>query len=249
MTVDFAAVKLVPIASVLAHYKVQVRKRSNTEQVCRCPLPSHAATEHKNNNETFCISVEKGKWYCQADTCRAAGNHPKGGDVIDLVCRLDNSTPLEAAKKIGELFAVGNGKIQTDTVRIHPAEDVNKPLAFVLKDVNPAHEFIQSRGITVETAVKFNVGYFSGKGSMSQRVVFPCYENGSLVAYIGRTILEVSDDNPKWKVPLGMHRTFLYGLEKCSPERPLILAESPWAPLHFWLSAGIRLDPHFRLLS
>jgi DNA primase len=53
------------------------------------------------------------------------------------------------------------------------------------------------------------------------------------VAYAGRTILPVSDENPKWKIPAGLQRTFVYGLEKCDPAKPLILCESPWGCL--WL--------------
>jgi len=238
MQVDFAEVRKIPIASALAMYKIETRKRSNSELVANCPFPSHkeASADHK---WTLAISIPKNKFYCHSDTCRAASNKPKGGDVIDAVCLLDNTLPLDAAKKLASLFCLSksltgatkdsNGVAQADDDTVK--EILNKPLAFILKDVNPVHDFIQSRGITVETAVKFNVGYFGGKGSMSQRVVFPCYENGSLVAYVGRTVLEVTPDNPKWKLPAGLHRTFLYGLEKCEPSKPLTLCESPWGVL------------------
>jgi DNA primase len=90
---------------------------------------------------------------------------------------------------------------------------------------------IQDRGISVETAVKWNVGYFPGKGSMEGRIVFPLYEDGHLIGYAGRTTLEVTDANPKWKLPAGLHKTFLYGLERCDPKRTLRLVESPWTVL------------------
>jgi DNA primase len=32
---------------------------------------------------------------------------------------------------------------------------------------------------------------------------------------------------------LGLHRTFLYGLERCDPSKPLLLTESCWGPLWF----------------
>jgi hypothetical protein len=68
---------------------------------------------------------------------------------------------------------------------------------------------------------------------MAGRVVFALYENGNLVGYAGRTTLPVSDANPKWLFGKGLRKTFLYGLERCNPAKPLILCESLWAPLWF----------------
>ncbi|HIO76050.1 MAG TPA: hypothetical protein EYG63_02520 [Gammaproteobacteria bacterium] len=48
----------------------------------------------------------------------------------------------------------------------------------------------------------FGVGYFYGKGSMSERIVIPIHsEVGELVEYAGRAI----DDEvePKYKLPAG----------------------------------------------
>src|SRR5207244_8532089 len=105
----------------------------------------------------------------------------------------------------------------------------NKPLGFTLKDVNPAHPMIQERGISVETARLFGVGFFPGKGSMSGRVVFPLYESGNLVGYAGRTTLPATDTNPKWLLGKGLRKTFLYALERCDPAKPVIVCESLWA--------------------
>ncbi len=92
---------------------------------------------------------------------------------------------------------------------------------------------IQERGISVDTAERFGVGFFPGKGSMAGRIVFPLHENGSLVGYAGRTTLPVTDHNPKWLLGKGLKKTFLYGLDQCDAAKPLILCESLWAPLWF----------------
>jgi DNA primase len=68
---------------------------------------------------------------------------------------------------------------------------------------------------------------------MAGRIVFPLYEDGSLVGYAGRTTLPVTDHNPKWLFGKGLRKTFLYGLDRCDPDKPLILCESLWAPLWF----------------
>jgi hypothetical protein len=250
MKIDFAHVKLIPIASVLAFYRVQVKKRSHKELVCKCPLPSHQVEKHKNDNETFCIGLEKNKWYCHSDSCRAIGNHPKGGDVIDLVCLLDGidrTKPLPAATKISQLFALpseGVGeRLKNNLTASTPepeATESNKPLAFALTRLDPMHPFIAERKITVETAKAFGVG-FQDKGSMANRICFPLYESHRegdklsmvLIGYAGRFAGKPPEGESKWKLPLGLHRTFLYNLERCVPGKSLYLVESPWACL--WL--------------
>src|SRR5579884_740041 len=208
MRVDFAAVRQISILWVLAHYHIEVRKRNNTEYVCDCPLKSHAQAKHQKG--TFAISTSKGKWFCHADTCREAGNHPKGGDVIDLVCRMENLTALDAAKFLSELFGTGGGERRNGNLAAKPEPEAtgNKPLAFELKGITPDHEFIHAKGITVETAKLYGVGFFPGAGSMKDRVVFALHEDGKLIGYAGRTVLPVSEANPKWKFPAGLVKSF-----------------------------------------
>jgi hypothetical protein len=132
----------------------------------------------------------------------------------------------------------GGARQESDTVAANPAcdptETGNEPLGFALKDVNPAHPIIRGRGISVETARLFGIGFFPGKGSMAGRVVFPLYEKGELIGYAGRTTLPVSDTNAKWLIGKGLKKTFLYGLERCDPAKPLILVESFWGPPFFY---------------
>lgn len=68
---------------------------------------------------------------------------------------------------------------------------------------------------------------------MDDRIVFPLYEGSDLVGYAGRTVLPVTDENPKWKIGKGVYKTFLYGLERCDFTKPVIITESCWAPLWF----------------
>lgn len=235
MHVEFAEVRKIPIATVLKFYKVYARRRSDSELVADCPFPSHRSSEHKNKNPTLAISIEKNRWFCHSDSCRAASNKPKGGDVIDVVAMMENLTPLEAAKKLVEmcpLFQDASNREVRNNVDATNAS--NPPLAFELKNLDPTHSFIAERGITLATAKEFGIGFHGGKGSMSNRICFPIYEDGNLVAYCGRTVLPVSDSNPKWKLPSGLQRTFVYGIEKCNPAYPLVLCESPWGCL--WMT-------------
>ena len=65
----------------------------------------------------------------------------------------------------------------------------NKPLGFALKIDHSPHPYLTARAITPETASHFGIGFFSGRGSMHDRIVFPiCNIAGELVAYAGRAI-------------------------------------------------------------
>jgi DNA primase len=233
MGVDFAKVKLIPIASVVARYKVETKRRSNTELIGQCPLPSHPIDS--KHEWTLAISTEIGKAYCHNTRCREASNKPKGLDAIDFVCMMENVTNVVAAKRLTEMFAVdGNSHQPSKPLSSEKVEEGNKPLAFQLKHLEPDHPAIRERGLSLETIMEFGVGVQYGKGSMQNRICFPLHENGILIGYCGRTILPVTPENPKWRLPAGLHRTFLYGLEKCDPSKPLTLVESCWAVLHLF---------------
>jgi len=235
---DFKAIKArVGIADVLARYKVSLVRVNQTALKGSCPLPSHSS----GSKNTFYVNEAKSVWYCHSDSCKKNGQRA-GGNVIDFVALMEHCSAYDAAKRIEELFPSGNGKegsvephdgMMTREVFDALVNPKNSPLAFQLKDVNPRHEKIQSRGISETTAAKFGAGFFPGKGSMAGRVVFPLYECGSLVGYAGRTTLPVTDANPKWLFGKGLKKTFLYGLERCDPAKPFILCESLWGPLWF----------------
>jgi DNA primase len=244
---DFKAIKArAPISSILDRFGVKLNRVNQTTLKGNCPLPSHSS---KSKN-TFYASEAKSAWYCHSDSCKKNGRRA-GGNVIDLVAAMENLSIYAAAARLAEMFpetgnaatsdpatSAGSTHQQTEAVAGNPAETPatmgNKPLGFALKDINPAHPMIQQRGISVETARLFGIGFFPGKGSMSGRIVFPLYENGELIGYAGRTTLPVSDTNAKWLIGKGLKKTFLYGLERCNPAKPLVLVESFWGPPFFY---------------
>ena len=220
---DFKAIReRVPFLGVLDRYHVEV-KRVNTSQLKgRCPLPSHTSKEP----DTFCVNTEKNVFCCHSDSCKKSG-HGASGNVIDFVCLMESIQAYEAAAKLNEWYP--DGLPPKPATAAEPEE--NRPLAFTLKDVNPEHPMIQSRGITALTAKKFGVGFFPGKGSMAGRIVFPLHESGRLVGYAGRAT--GSGQEPKWLLGKGLKKSFLFGLERCDPAKPLVLVESPWAVLRY----------------
>jgi DNA primase len=89
----------------------------------------------------------------------------------------------------------------------------NKPLGFQLRGIDYHHPYLAQRGVDPETAEYFGVGFFSGKGSMSGRIVIPIEnEFGELVAYAGRSI---DGSEPKYKLPAGFKKSqVLYNLAR-----------------------------------
>ena len=251
---DFKAIKgRVVITDVLAQYQVGLFRVNQSSLKGNCPLPTHTS-ESRN---TFFVNESKSVWYCHSDSCKKNGDRA-GGNIIDFVALMEKCSIYAAAKRIDEMFPAGGSRTTTtartditpkpgtqkpETVDPGSPAGQNTPLAFTLKDVKPEYPMIQERGISVETARQFGVGFFPGKGSMAGRVVFPLYEicktNGDgthrimLVGYAGRTTAPVSDANPKWLFGKGLRKTFLYGLDRCDPTKPLILCESLWGPLWF----------------
>jgi DNA primase len=255
--IDFAKMKSISIASVLRHYGVETKQRGDYLVAKKCPLPTHASKEI----ETFKANTVGNWWKCWSKSCRKGKKD--GGDVVDLVCAMENIDPLPAAQKLAELFWLnqnapakpernGNGlSLANHGQRVADYADPsnrqlgqpavaynnirNKPLGFTLQGIDPDHPYIHDRGISLETAMEFGVGFFSGKGSMSNRIVFPLFENGTLVGYAGRS---VSDEDPKWKIGKGLVKSFLYGLERCDPAKPVLLVESAWGVLWFYQQGG-----------
>ena len=119
-------------------------------------------------------------------------------NVLDFVAAMEKCSVRDAALKLQNWFSLAGGpggkpKIppadselarekrvgeQTSAAEEGTATGPNKPLGFELRGIDHGHEYLTGRGITKETAEHFGVGLFSGKGSMSGRVVHPDPQQG-----------------------------------------------------------------------
>jgi DNA primase len=243
--VDFRIVKQrVPIQSVLAHYNIRLRQVNRNSLRGTCPLPTHSSKESK---ESFCVNIDKNIWSCMSESCSSARQGKRGGNVIDLVALIERSSIRDAALKLNDWFisstphahaVVGKGsdpagqtgELVSEKKEILPTapEVVNKPLSFTLKDVDCTHPYVQSRGLSEDTAKEYGVGYFSGKGLMSGRCVIKIHnDRGELIAYAGRSIDAIE---PKYKLPAGFKKSdVLFNLHRTrsasSPSDPMIIVE------------------------
>ena len=204
--VDFKTIKrAVTIQQVLERYGVKLRG-TGKELRGRCPI-------HRGEGaDTFHANTEKNAFHCFS--CKEKGN------VLDFVAAMESCGVRDAALKLCGWFSIsapaqapektpstGSQPAREKEVgeRGEPSDQPNKPLGFQLKGIDHAHPYLAARGIEKETAEYFGVGFFSGKGSMSGRIVIPI-ENGmgEIVAYAGRS---VDGTEPRYKMPTGFRKS------------------------------------------
>jgi DNA primase len=201
--VDFKAVKQsVTMEQILGRYGVKLKK-SGKELRGRCPIHQGDGTD------SFHANTEKNAFHCFS--CQAKGN------VLDLVAAIEKCSVRDAALKLKDWFPVTASGSTPAPDGVGERGEPNKPLGFQLKGIDFAHPYLAQRGIDPETAEYFGVGLFTGKGSMSGRIVIPIEnEKGELVAYAGRS---VDGSEPKYKLPAGFKKgQVLYNLARVLEE-------------------------------
>ena len=213
--VDFRAVKAaVTMQAVLDRYKINWLRKSGGELRGRCPI------HEGDGGDAFHVSVTKNAFHCFS--CRARGN------VLDFVAAMEKCSVRDAAARMQEWFSIDSKSVAADANRPasekrgEEAQPENKPLAFELKGIDAAHPYLAERRITRQTAEAFGVGMFSGRGSMSGRVVIPIHnERGELVAYAGRSI---DGSEPRYKLPSGFHKSHvLFNLHRVTTPEVIVV--------------------------
>jgi len=232
--------KTVSLEMVIHHYGIPLRVVGPNTLRGKCPLPTHSSKESK---ESFTATLTKGvggAWACQSQSCISARGRV-GGNVLDFVSAMEKCSVRDAAIKLQMLFLVpaagnrsgplGNNHHTKNVTGKEPERDLvskkethgtgesdsNKPLTFNLQNIDHAHPYLSERGVSVETAEKFGIGFFPGKGSMHGRIVIPIHDaKGELLGYAGRSI---DGSEPRYKFPAGFHKSMvLYNLHRAIAE-------------------------------
>jgi DNA primase len=146
------------------------------------------------SDRSFVVTKSKEAWYCFG--CK------KGGDVIAMVAHLTGVSMRDAAAAIAEGTVANFGKRSRNssgTVPESEGKETQKlqPLAYL----QPAHDAVQSLGLSEETCTHFGVGY-AARGILRGRLAIPIHDlNGELVAYCGRAVKP--DQKPVLTFPKG----------------------------------------------
>jgi DNA primase len=245
--VSFDEIKqTVPLEKAIERYGIPLRRVNANSLRGKCPLPMHGSEKSK---ESFTATLNKGvggAWACQSQSCAKARGRV-GGNVLDFVAAMEQCSVRDAAIKLQTWFlvpAAGGGpapvgkepraeiSVGKEPEPKHVSEnrngagesDSNKPLSFTLQNIDHFHPNLTERGLTEESARTFGVGFFSGKGSMHDRIVIPIHNKlGELVAYAGRSI---DGSEPRYKFPAGFHKSLeLFNLHRVRGEVSVVLVE------------------------
>ncbi|MGH7604964.1 MAG: CHC2 zinc finger domain-containing protein [Gemmatimonadaceae bacterium] len=182
---DFAAIKHgVKLDSLLRHYRVELRPCGKNQYRGRCPI-------HRGEGfDAFHVNLSRNIFHCFA--CGA------GGTVLDFVVAMEGCSLRDAAITLQSMTAAtesapGKKKLVTEK-RCAP-----EPLGFVLRGIDTKNPYLATRGIDQRTAAHFGVGFYSGPGLLSHRLVIPIHDaQGTLVGYCGRSI---NGQQPRYRFP------------------------------------------------
>jgi DNA primase len=235
--VSFDEIKtVVTLEMAITRYGIRLRRVNANTLRGKCPLPMHGSGK---SNESFTATLTKGvggAWACQSQSCIKSRGRI-GGNVLDFVAAMEQCSVRDAAIKLQMWFLVPAAGESRELVGKEPepqrvpeknngvgGSDNNVPLTFALQNIDCNHPYLTERGVTEEIAKTFGVGFFSGKGSMHDRIVIPIHNReGELVAYAGRVI---DGSEPRYKFPAGFHKSLeLFNLHRVRGETSIILVE------------------------
>ena len=133
MKVDFQELKAtISIEQVLAWLSIDLKKTGAHQLRGVCPI--HGGS----NDRQFVVSTDKNLWHCFGD-CHG------GGDIIELVARMQKVSQKQAAEMIAAHFMQATP----------PAVKKLEPIDYL----DPDHAALHALGIAKETCLHFKAGY------------------------------------------------------------------------------------------
>jgi DNA primase len=214
--VNFREVKTqIRLADVIRSYDVKLQSSGHGCLRGRCPLPTHSS---KDSILSFSINTARNVWACHSQSCIAKRGGAIGGNVLDFVAVMEGCTIRDAAMILsGHLGVPGPSSSGNDRVLRPTVAASNRELGFRLFGVDPSHEYIAARGVSLATARLFGIGYYHGHGYFSGRVVIPIHNPaGQLIAYAGRSI---NGEEPKYRLPPAFRKSSeLFNLHRAARE-------------------------------
>jgi len=235
--IDFTALKRqVPIRDVLARYGLldALREKKAGKLVGACPI--HGG----KNGTSFNVDTEKNVFHCFSEC--------GGGNILDLVMKLEQCTIREAGEKLADWFGLQFERRKRNAATDAPepakkapgraaahasaradAPRVNPPLERPLRNLNADHPYLVERGLTIPTIQSFGLGHCT-RGLMRGRIAIPIHdEHGDLVAYAGRAVDDrLAEEKGKYRLPDGFKKSaVLFNLHRAKEHasRGLIVVE------------------------
>lgn len=187
---------------VLQRYGVEIRRKGDQHQGF-CPLPNH---EGKKRSPSFSANLKRGIFQCFG--CGSKGNVLEFAALMEKVDPKDGPAFRAVALKVRQEFCpetatkAGPEKKPEEKTPGKPVV-VNEPLNFELKGLDPGHPYLPGRGFSMETIIRFGLGFCS-RGMLKDRIAIPLRDNeGKLVGYAGRVVDDatITEDNHRYRFP------------------------------------------------
>jgi DNA primase len=182
------------------------------------PCPVH----HGDHPQAFVVDRTKDLWYCFT---RCLG----GGDVVELVRRMDHCPYPDVARYLASLVQVAPTPARTKATR---PDRAYQPYTRTLR-LDPHASLLAEKGIWTQTARHFEAGAYQGPGFLAGCVAIRLHDpDGRPIGYAGRRLDPAqARQYGKWKFPPGLpKRELLYGFHRLPSrlQQGLALVECPW---------------------
>ena len=226
--------KQLGIGRVLEAYGLCGRLKQHGEQLIgACPL-------HGGDNPTaFRVHLARGIWNCFT----ACG----GGDTVELICKLEKCTKASAARIMRHMIATPPISVPLGTdSQPHGYTTTRAFRPFRRKiPLNPRAPFLQNnKGISVDTAIRFETGLADPKSSFLRGAVAVRLHDikGHPIGYCARRLEpEAISRWGKWRFPTGLPKgQLLYNAHRALATRQdgIVVVECPWAAMRL-TQAGV----------
>lgn len=224
---DFRFLKqAVPIVRFLTTRGLTVGLRQRGPRLVG-PCPIH----HGDNPTAFVVDVAKNVWHCFT----ACGG---GGDVVDLVRKVDGVGYAEAARRLAAIAAMPApaAAAAIPSLPHRPRQPFRPYTRSLALDANAP--FLSAKGITASTARRFEAGQWHGQGFLAGCVGARLHDPvGRPLGYAGRRLDPAEARRfGKWKFPNGFPKAeVLYGAHRLPARdtQALALTECPWGVMRF----------------
>jgi len=214
----------VPILQVLQARGIagQLRRQGH-RLVGVCPI--HGG----DNPAAFVVEPRRGWWFCFT-RCQT------GGDVIDLIQRLDRCSFRQALEALAN-HAPPSPKPRSLTTRLVDAKPPFRPFTRTVS-LEPRAPFLQQKGIRPDTARAFDAGaYVRSQGFLANCVAVRLHDTaGAPMGYAGRRLRSSDiEQHGKWKFPPRLpKRQILFNYHRvhsAARDIGLVVVECPWGTM------------------
>lgn len=182
------------------------------------PCPLHGG----DNPNAFVVSLSRNLWYCFT-RCDA------GGDVIELVRRLDRSNYREVADYLASLAG-----LSPVPPKVPPPVQHRTFVPFVKRlHLDPEAPLLRRKGIRPATSRRFEAGAYHYAGFLAGCVAVRLHDHlGRPLGYAGRRLdPDQARRYGKWKLPSGLPKSqILYNFHRVRQAlgKGLVVVECPW---------------------